>query len=74
VKQAVDVWTAAAETSVGTIFRRVNRLGRLWGDGLTPKAIWHIVKDAPTALASRILENANESMRIRNTLIVAHQG
>ena len=30
----------------GTIFRRVSRLGKIWGDGITPKAIWHIVKGA----------------------------
>jgi integrase len=28
------------------IFRRVSRLGRVWGDRITPKAIWHIVKSA----------------------------
>jgi len=27
-------------------FRRVNRLGKVWGEGITPKAIWHIVKAA----------------------------
>src|SRR5271165_3940361 len=29
-----------------TIFRRVSRLENIWGDGITPKAIWHIVKAA----------------------------
>jgi site-specific recombinase XerD len=24
----------------------VNRLGKVWGEGITPKAIWHIVKAA----------------------------
>ena len=28
------------------IFRRVNRLGKVWGDGISPKAIWHVVKAA----------------------------
>jgi integrase len=46
VKQTVDTWTAAAEISAGTMFRGVNRIGKLWGDGLTPKAIWHVVKFA----------------------------
>jgi hypothetical protein len=32
-------WTAAAEISAGTIFRRVSRTGKLWGDWITPKAI-----------------------------------
>lgn len=46
VKRAVDVWTVAANINAGTIFRRVNRLGKLWGDSITPKAIWHVVKGA----------------------------
>lgn len=46
VRQTLDAWTATAEISAGTIFRRVNRMGKLWGDGLTPKAIWHVVKAA----------------------------
>lgn len=46
VKLTVDTWTAAAEISTGTIFRRVSRLDKLWGDRLTPKAIWHVVKAA----------------------------
>jgi len=46
VKRALDAWTETAEISAGTIFRRVNRMDKLWGDGLTPKAIWHVVKAA----------------------------
>jgi site-specific recombinase XerD len=45
-KQVVDEWTAAAEIGDGSVFRRVNRFGRIWGSGITPKAIWHIVKGA----------------------------
>jgi len=48
VKRALDCWTAAAEITGGTIFRRVNRMGKLWGSGITPKAIWHVVKAAAT--------------------------
>jgi site-specific recombinase XerC len=44
VKRTLDAWTETAEINAGTIFRRVNRMGKLWGDGLTPKAIWHVVK------------------------------
>jgi integrase len=46
VKRTVDAWTADAQISAGTIFRPVNRMGKLRGDGLTPKAIWHVVKAA----------------------------
>jgi hypothetical protein len=31
VKRAVDAWTVAAGINAGTIFRRVNRIGKLWG-------------------------------------------
>src|ERR1039458_6293209 len=45
-KRAVDEWTTAAAIHGGVIFRRVSRLENIWGDGITPKAIWHIVKAA----------------------------
>ena len=45
-KRAVDDWTSASGANEGPIFRRVNRLGKVWGGGITPKAIWHIVKAA----------------------------
>jgi site-specific recombinase XerD len=45
-KRAVDEWTTAAGINGGAIFRRVNRLGEIWGDTLTPKAVWHVVRAA----------------------------
>ena len=45
-KRAVDEWITAAGIDSGLIFRRVSRLGKVWGDGITPKAIWHVVKGA----------------------------
>ena len=45
-KRAVDEWTTAAGINDGMIFRRVSRLGKVWGDAITPKAIWHVVKAA----------------------------
>ena len=30
----------------GAIFRRVNRLGKIWGDRITPKSVWHVVRAA----------------------------
>ena len=30
----------------GAIFRRISLLDKIWGDGITPKAIWHVVKAA----------------------------
>jgi integrase len=36
-KRAVDEWIGAAAITDGTIFRRVSRLDKIWGDGITPK-------------------------------------
>jgi len=43
---AVDEWTTAAGIDRGAIFRRISRLGKIWGDRITAKAIWHVVKSA----------------------------
>jgi len=45
-KRAVDEWTTAAGINSGKIFRRVSRLGKIWGDRITPKAVWHVVREA----------------------------
>ncbi len=54
-KRAVDEWTTAAGIDGGTIFRRVSRLGKIWGDRITPKAIWHVVRRRRSVPASRTL-------------------
>jgi site-specific recombinase XerD len=45
-KCAIDDWTVAAGISDGSIFRRVGRGNKVSSDGITPKAIWHVVKAA----------------------------
>jgi hypothetical protein len=47
VRAELDDWLAAAAIDRGRLFRRVNKEGRTWGDGMTVKAVWHIVKDPP---------------------------
>jgi len=46
VRGELDKWLAAAAIDRGRLFRRVSRVGRTWGDGMTEKAVWHIVKEA----------------------------
>ena len=46
VKQAVDEWTTEAKITTGNIFRRISRKGTVGELGITPKAIWHVVKTA----------------------------
>lgn len=45
-KRAIDEWTEPAKINQGAIFRLVSRQEKVRGEGLTPKAIWHIVKAA----------------------------
>jgi hypothetical protein len=46
VRTDLDDWITAAAIDRGKLFRRVNKVGRTWGDGMTVKAVWHIVKQS----------------------------
>src|SRR5258707_3212768 len=43
-KRAVDEWITAAGINGGGVFRRVSRLDKNWGGGITPKSNWQVVK------------------------------
>ena len=46
VMEELRVWLNAAGIDRGKIFRRVTKMGRVLGEGMTEKAVWHIVKDS----------------------------
>jgi integrase len=46
VKTAVDEWTVAAGISNGVVFRAINRVGCIWGNGMSPKVLWDVVRTA----------------------------
>ena len=46
VKAAIDVWSNAAGITKGTVFRSINKSGSVWGEGMTPKVLWEVVKEA----------------------------
>jgi site-specific recombinase XerD len=37
--------TKAAGIESGRLFRRVSRAGRAWGEAVTEKLVWHVVKE-----------------------------
>ena len=41
----LDEWTSAAGISAGSLFRRVSSAGRVWGEAVTEKLVWHVVKE-----------------------------
>ena len=46
VKRLVDSWTAPAGITDGPVFRAINKAGRVWGDGMSPKVLWDVVRAA----------------------------
>jgi site-specific recombinase XerD len=44
VKNVVDQWIQAANITSGKLFRRVHKMGKPWGEKLTEKAVWHVVR------------------------------
>src|SRR6516164_1532566 len=46
VRNELGEWLAAAAINRGRLFRRVSKAGTTWGEGMTEKAVWHIVKEA----------------------------
>ena len=44
VKEAIDSWAVGAGINAGPLLQSINKAGRIWGHGFTPKVIWAIVK------------------------------
>jgi site-specific recombinase XerD len=44
VKHFLDEWFTAARIASGRLFRCVCRSGTVWGDRMTEKVVWHVVK------------------------------
>jgi integrase len=48
VKLAIDEWKEAAHIAEGALFRSINKTGRVWGTGMTPKVLWEVGRAAAT--------------------------
>ena len=46
VKEAVDAWKEASGITEAALFRSINKTGRVWGNGMTPKVLWEVVRKA----------------------------
>ena len=45
VYRELRVWFEAAGIKTGKVFRRVSSAGKAWGNGVTEKLAWHVVKE-----------------------------
>ena len=68
VKSELDVWLAAAAIDRGKVFRPVHRVGKVWGDGMTEKAVWHIVKEAAQSIGVTKLAPPRPAPDLRSAL------
>jgi integrase len=44
VKAGIDAWMVASGITTGILLRSINKAGRIWGTGFSPKVIWGVVK------------------------------
>jgi integrase len=44
VKAGIDAWKGASGITSGTLLRSINKAGRVWGTGFSPKVVWGVVK------------------------------
>ena len=68
VKDAVDAWTHAVDITHGPVFRAINKAGRVWGDGMSPKVLWDVVGQRQGALALRSSRTARPPSHLCATL------
>ncbi len=61
VKSKVDAWLASAAITRGPVFRAINKAGRVWGDGMSPKVLWDVVRT--TAVRAGIEKLAPHDLR-----------
>jgi site-specific recombinase XerD len=45
VRCLLDNWMNAAGITGGSLFRRVSSAGKVWGERVTEKLVWHVVKE-----------------------------
>jgi integrase len=73
VKTGVEKWMEASGIADGALFRSIDKRGRVWGTGMTPKVLWEIVKAAAARanipkLAPHDLRRYAESRTMPNAL------
>jgi site-specific recombinase XerD len=51
VKETIDVWITAAGIESGPLFRCVCRAGKPWGDGVSEKTVWHVIKKTAASMS-----------------------
>jgi len=70
VKAAIDAWTEAAGFTAGRVFRSIKHGGRIYGESMTPQAVYNVVKEYGAELG--LIASAHDLRRTYAKL--AHKG
>lgn len=65
VTRAIGEWVTAAGIRSGKLFRCVCRAGKTWGDFMTDRVVWHVVKDYAAKLGLRQLAHMSSAAHVR---------
>jgi integrase len=68
VKDAVDAWTDAVDITHGPVFRAINKAGRVWGDGMSPKVLWDVVRAAAGRAGIESSHRTTSAARVRGSV------
>jgi integrase len=77
VYDQLNEWMKASHIETGKVFRRVSSAGRPWGEEVTEKLVWHVVKEfaaktGASKLAPHDLRRYAESRTMPNALAAAY--
>lgn len=57
----MSAWVTTAGIQSGKLFRRVSTAGKIWGDGVSQKVVWHVVKEFAKTI--RVMRLAPHDLR-----------
>jgi site-specific recombinase XerD len=70
VKNVLNQWLQAANITSGRLFRRVHKMGKTWGERLTEKSVWHVVRE----YAAKVYRQVSAHDLRRTCTALPHRG
>jgi hypothetical protein len=73
VPALLNEWTKAAGIDSGKLFRCVSSAGRAWGEAVTEKLVWHVVKEFAAKIGGSSFPHGIRSLRASHALLFHNQ-
>jgi integrase len=68
VKGAVDEWLEVSGIKEGCVFRAINKVGKVSGNGMTPKVIWEMVRRSARQVRNRKFSASRSQADLRTSV------